>query len=321
MSFSERIVRKLRHILHQLRQEPGYWELLASHWQQLIRFYQLRWSFTEQYSRVSGQEMRPFVTPLWADFNRSLERSLLPHPSWSFLRNPTIASTMVITKEGLNMQEELTYLTQQYVPGQLSHILREDPLGRPFIANQTYLTSHNSIHHAHHIARFFSVTGAQAHEIDRVVEWGGGYGNLVKIYRRITNRMPQWVIIDTPLLSVLQWLYLSTIFGPGQVKLITSPDQKPLEHGITLVPVQWYQQVPLRADLFVSTWAISESPIHLQDDVAKEYQWFGAQHLLIGYQEGNSSLPDAGHIGDLARESGAVIEDLPHLPAQHYAFK
>jgi hypothetical protein len=316
---NNRVIRKMRHLLSSAYYEPAFWSLLASHHTQLDRYRELRKQFSHIYASISSATIDQFTTPSWKSFNSSLEKSLLPTPTYSFLRDPVISSTMVITKGGRVMRQELTWLEHHFNAETLKKILREDPIGHPFIANWRYRTSHNTIHHAHHLGRFLASTGMNTQDIGHIVEWGGGYGNLAKLYGRLSQKPHQWTIIDTPLMCVVQWLCLNSVLGPDRVHLITSPDEELQTSGITIIPVQWFDRYDLKADLFVSTWAISESPKHLQDAVASH--WFGARHLLIGYQDSHPAFPDAGHIGELARHSGATIEDLPLMLGQHYAFK
>jgi hypothetical protein len=65
---------------------------------------------------------------------------------------------------------------------------------------------------------------------------------------------------------------------------------------------------------------LSESSGYSQEFVQSR-RWFQAPRLLLAYQDSNAALPDAGRVGEAARGEGAVIEDIPFLPGNHYAFR
>jgi len=310
-----RITRKVQHLTEIAWHEPAFWLVAIAQYHHLQRYRVLRTMFAKMYRQIQT-DMSAFTTPSWAAFNTSLEQSLLPIPPYSFLRDQTISSTMVMTKGGSILREQLHWLKREWQD--LVHALHEDPVGHPSIANWRHLVSHNTVHQMYHLGRFLKSTNANMQAIRRIVEWGGGYGNFARLFIRQAPRV-SYTIIDTPLLCTLQWLYLSSVFGSEAVKLVTRPNQSVMDSGITIIPVQWFNSFNLSADLFVSTWAISESPHHLQEAVART--WFDAKHLLIGFQDSRPAFPDAGNIGDLARKSGAVIEDLPHMSGNHYAFR
>ena len=152
-----------------------------------------------------------------------------------------------------------------------------------------------------------------------VIEWGGGYGNMAKLFRRFNNKHT-YTIIDTPLFSCLQWLYLSTIFGEDSVKILRNSEESIYKGKINLLPVCFSESIDLYADLFIATWSLSESSKYAQDYVKSE-KFFNAEHLLIAYQDRNDDLPDADRVGSIAENFGAIIKDIDFLPGNHYAFK
>lgn len=212
-------------------------------------------------------------------------------------------------------------LEKRFSGDRLKVLLEEDYVGNPRIINSTYLTSHNSIHHLYHLTKFLDKTKSNLDEISTVVEWGGGYGNLAKIFRRLRSTTHTYIIIDTPLFSSIQWLYLSTILGPENVKLLQNPGDIVHSDKINLIPICFLDHQDLSADLFVSTWALSESSKFSQDYVVA-HEWFKSKHLLIAYQKSSVDyLPNADRVGILAGLSGALIEEIDFLPGNYYAFR
>src|SRR5437870_8947938 len=53
--------------------------------------------FKANYNNIKCFNIDQYVTPLWDEYNKKLEKLLLPYPNFSFLRNPTIMLTMFMT--------------------------------------------------------------------------------------------------------------------------------------------------------------------------------------------------------------------------------
>jgi len=246
--------------------------------------------------------------------NEELERSLTPLPPRDFIRHPVIRFTMFV--DGRHADEKLRVAESVLTATELRRVLAEDPVGGPpprAWDDGGLVTSSNTIHHVHHLARFTAATGCAPARIERVVEWGGGYGNFAKLFRRLHGGTPTYVIVDTPLFSCLQWLYLASVFGPDQVELIGAG--RPIAEGkLNLVPITAIEQLAPAADLFISTWALNESAPDAQRHVT-ERDWFGARHLLLGMHDGEPLI-------DAACRSGARRAPVaPYMPNQNYVFR
>jgi len=212
-------------------------------------------------------------------------------------------------------------LEKGFSEDRLKILLEEDYVGNPLIINSTYLTSHNSIHHLYHLIKFLEKTKSNLDEISTVVEWGGGYGNLAKIFRRLKSATHTYIIIDTPLFTSIQWLYLTATLGEENVNLLQNPEDIVHLGKINLIPICFVDHHQISADLFISTWALSESSQFSQDYVVA-HEWFKSRHLLIAYQKSIADyLPDSDRVGTLADVSGAFIEEIDFLPGNYYAFR
>jgi hypothetical protein len=184
--------------------------------------------------------------------------------------------------------------------------------------NATYKTSHNSIHHLCHLIKFAEKTQCDFERIERVVEWGGGYGNLAKIFRRL--KPATYCIVDTPLFSMVQWLTLAAALGVDSVNLLRRPGDEIQTGKVNLVPLSFVENLRIQADLFISTWALSESSKYSQDYVVSR-RWFDATHLLLAYQGSNEAFPDASRLGEIASRAGASTVDIELPAGNYYAFR
>ena len=313
----ERVNRKVRILAHS-RSQHRLARLKAD---QKARFEGLRGRFSEKYGKLKGYGIEEFTTPAWREWNTKVEAMFVPVPPFGFLRERIISYTMFVSAGGKWLNRQVAFLEGE-VPGpKLRRALMEDYVGCPLLMNASYLTSHNSIHHLYHLARFAHVTGQDLDEMMTVVEWGGGYGNLAKIFMRLGNGDGTYVIIDTPLFSCIQWLYLATTWGEERVHLLGDPEDKIQAGKINLMPVCFVRRHELSADLFISTWALSESSRLAQDYVVGR-KWFNARRLLLAYEDAYPDFPDADRVGQLARAAGATIEEIDFLPGhRYYAFR
>lgn len=318
MNIFKKIIRKISHTSRHLLAWPAEIALRISNREEYDRYEKLRGQFSIQYNRIRKLNDSSLVTPFWKSFNQELEKALLPFPAWKFLRQGTISQTMVITRGGALLDIERKTLGGIFGKN-MKNFVRENAMGRPLLAAPELMSSHNSIHHAYHLAQWQKSTGVAPETVSTVIEWGGGYGNFAKLFLRQSPRAA-YTIIDTPLLCCLQWLYLSVVLPDTKINLISDESQKLLLNGINIIPAGLAKKINLDCELFVSTWALSESSPAAQDLVAQR-NWFSAKHLLLGFQESSSDLPDASRVENLARIAGATIEDVPVLKRQHYAFR
>jgi hypothetical protein len=255
--------------------------------------------------------MARFVRDDWTQRNTTLAADLLPRPASDFLRHPAIRYQMFVDDK--YVQHEAPYVLRHLsVPAMAS----EDAVGHPprtLLPGTDIVTSANTVHHLHHLLRFEDFTGRRLRDIDTVVEWGGGYGNLAKLLLRLHGGSPTYVLIDTPVFASIQWLYLASVLGPDCVVLHGGGSG--LRRGaVNVVPTGLAAQLAVQADLFISTWALNECTTAAQDHVL-EREWFGADALLLAMHEGDPFHRRALDAGARAVPLGEF------MPAQRYLLR
>lgn len=287
---------------------------------QISSFNILKHQFAPMYSELTKYDIQHHIIPMWKDFLSKIEKAFLPYPPFNFLKDPVVGHTMFVDSGGNWFKQEISFLEKKQTKNNLNALLQEDFVGGPDRIYPKHLTSHNSVHHLYHLLRFSEKTNCDLASMTDIIEWGGGYGNLVKILHRLQGGTATYTIIDLPLFSCLQWLYLSTILGTDQTHILKNPHDTIMRGKINLVPLCFLENLNIKGDLFISSWALSESSRYSQDYVV-QHDWFEAKHILIAYHDDDNSLPDSCRIGKCAKESGATIEDIDFLPGQHYAFR
>jgi hypothetical protein len=229
-------------------------------------------------------------------------------------------NAMFVTAGGQWLKSQLELLRGMFPLARLKELLLEDYAGMPIIMNSEFLTSHNSIHHLYHFARYAKSTGVEPANVESILEWGGGYGNLAKLLFRLSESKRTYTIIDLPLLSCVQWIYLSTVVGAERVNLVHGGGEGITSGKINLLPLTFLEECNIHPDLFISTWALSESSRRSQD-YAVEKGWFDAKHLLLAYNVTSHDFPETSSVHKLAIDRGVITEEIKFLPGSYYAFK
>lgn len=317
-----RFLRALRYKLLRIKMQRTQEVLAKKKNNQRLTYFKLAEKFQQNYEAIKSHNLKKtdkFVTPLWKKYNSRLEKRFLPYPPFSFIEDPDILLTLFTTSGGDWLNSELVYLEKKLPRKILKNLLEEDYVGDPLLWDTKYLTSHTAVHHLYHFIKFLDTTKTKNNEIKTIVEWGGGYGSMVRILKKYLSKKTTYIMIDTPLFSCLQWLYLATIFGEKDVNLLLNKTDKIKEGKINLVSLGLLESLNIKADLFISTWALSESDKYSQDFVLKK-NWFNAKHLLIAFNDNSAGLFNSGRVGELAASKGAVIEDIEFLTSDHYAF-
>jgi len=244
----------------------------------LERFRALRPRFGDVLDAIGAHVERRFVRDDWQEHALTLAAALRPEPPDGFLRHPVIQYQMFLGAHHLPF--EWPYVRRDLPSRALA---REDLVGDPpraALDGLNALSSSNTVHHLHHLLRFAQDTVTPVEAIGTVVEWGGGYGNLAKLFVRLHGGAPTYVLIDLPVFAALQWLYLSSVLGPECVVLHDRPATAVVEHAVNVVPVGLAPFADVEADLFVSTWALNECTPEAQNHVVGR-NWFGARSLLL----------------------------------------
>lgn len=277
--------------------------------EQRRRFDRLAGEFAGRLEAVRRFEDRGATREDWARRNDELAGFLLPRPPWDFLGHPAIRFQMFVDER--HLAHELPYVLAELPSAAL---LREDAVGDPPrspVPAAGVETSSNTVHHLHHLLRYQAATGRSLAGARTVVEWGGGYGNLAKLLLRLHGGAPTCVLLDTPVFAAVQWLYLSAVLGDDRVVLHTEPGSPVAAARVNVVPAALAGELAVRADLFVSTWALNESPPSAQRLVL-ERELFGAGSMLVAMHRGDPLEPEV-----LARGARPVpLGDF--MPGQHY---
>lgn len=309
----------LANLAYKLSLTTDYYRLHKQKSYQKDVFSKLIPQFNSLYTKLRLSDPNSLLSSGWRQFNRDLENELIPM-SFNFINSPTIQGTMFVSGKKSGLTKKLKFLEQKKSTQELVAILHEDYVGKPPLVRSPYLTSHNSINHLYHLMKLGEAKKIDWSTIHTVIEWGGGYGNLAKIFKRFTYQPATYIIIDSAIMTCAQWLYLTATLGSDSVHIVAS-DQDDIQHGkINIVPLGFIRKVPATADLFISTWALNESSLKAAEYVLNR-NCFNAAHLLLAYQPSQNNFPSGDALAHFVHNSGAIIEKIPFLSNDYYAFR
>ena len=218
---------------------------------------------------------------IWDEKRARLRELLLERDPADFLRWDAVRTTMV--KRGrAPVALELRHLRRR--PDWLERwrpALRESTIGRPRPFHLYPRSSGTLIHQAYHLCRFEEATGLALPRLPFIVEFGGGYGSLCRLFHQL-GFAGTYVIFDLPEVSALQRYFLRCLGIP------TSRDGRDAPRGaVTISTLAELERVvgarpPGRAG-FIAQWSLGETPVELRRRVLAWVAGFDA--FLFGYTE------------------------------------
>ncbi len=218
------------------------------------------------------------VHPDWHKKCNSLKAHILGNPVKNFLIHPTLLHSMIRSKSIKKLSIEENFLINQASSPtkQILSNYKETSVGGVPWANKLFNLTGNSVGQLYF---FGNILELKNRNIKLVVEFGGGYGNLARIAKMCIPDIT-YLIIDLPEICAIQSLYLNLSL-PGSTKThLKAPSH--FEPGfIHIVPVYLLNEINIKnSDVFVSTFAITESTLFSQNIVANK-NFFGASLCFI----------------------------------------
>lgn len=164
----------------------------------------------------------------------------------------------------------------------------------PFLADPR--TDAITVQHATNLIHFEQVEGHPISVHACIVEFGGGYGSFCRLLRR-TGFMGRYIIFDQPPILALQRYYLGLHGLDAEYAT-----EAPIILCSSLEEVKRF----IKPDAaLVSTWALSEMPPELRDDIEEFVNDQRANAVLFAYQEHFEGIDNRAYFSDLQVRHGA----------------
>jgi hypothetical protein len=247
--------------------------------------------------------------PLWAKQRAELRQLAERRDPRRFLTWPCVVNMMVVGNTALAREEFSALRDDSDWQRRWKPAIREDPVGLPVPFPRYPGTSATLIHHTYHVQRFERATGLRVPDLAWVIEFGGGYGSLARLFHRLGFR-GRYHLHDLPEWSALQRFFLSSALG-AEGSFTFSAD---------LAEARKITDLPGHG-LFVATWSLSETPLTLRNEWLRILDRL--QIFLLGYQHEFHGVDNRMWFSELQQRRPDLTwtqEEIRHIPGNAYLF-
>lgn len=214
--------------------------------------------------------------PLWDYWRHDLWQRAQNDKPENFMQWPCVYHTMLQNHWKNSILYELEQLPIDWL---------QAAIATPYCQDKHYNYSLNLIHQVYHLYQYFSYTGIEVSDLNSIVEFGGGYGAMALVCKRLGFK-GNYYIYDLPEFSLLQQWFLQD-------------------------DTKWVDR-PRKADLLIACYSLSEI------DIEDREQWITpTDHQLFLYSNKFESYDNMEFFKD--RGQHHKLEHLP--PESWYTFK
>lgn len=256
----------------------------------------------------------------WVESQRRLAELVAAQDPREFLRWDVVQHTMFVHNHRYVLHELQALLRDPRWLRRWRPAVRESAIGRPPRYFAYPWSSGNLLHHTYHLWRYEYVTGAAVTDVDTIVEFGGGYGSMCRLLRRLGFR-GRYVIFDLPQFSALQRFFLESQ-GPDAPRI--AADRADVGADVYLLSDPEQLQAAVTGggrSMLLATWSLSEAPVRVREQVFDVLA--GCERFLLAYQETFGEVDNVayfkgwrGRIGERRWRD----QTIPHLPGSRYLF-
>lgn len=241
------------------------------------------YTMQESYKRFKSEQehcknYNQLVHPDWQKKCRSIVGHIMGSPKKDFLMHPELLISMIrsIPLKGLVPEEDYLINHVSESTKQIINNYKDMAIGGLQITNARFNCTGNSRAQLFHFAKLLELNNKG---VKKIVEFGGGFGNLARIAKMCIPKIT-YILIDLPEICAIQSLYLNVSL-PNSTKVhYTAPLH--FEPGfIHIVPVYLLKDINIaESDAFISTFALTESPNFLQQIIFNK-QFFNSNLLFL----------------------------------------
>ncbi len=219
----------------------------------------------EAFAALPATQQRGPKLHTWPRYLWNIRKHVKKQDPAAFLTWSTLHATMFVGSGAYFTAPEVEALQSDGWQRWKLAITETDIGQPPRMDDDLEFTSGNLIHQAYHLLQFEKGADKWVHELDRIVEFGGGYGAMVAICRRLGFK-GEYVIYDNAEMSLIQQYYLSNLGYEAEFR-ITSDDEFANPGG---------------ADLMIAAYSLSE----VSDELRSAWlELPDFQHYLIVHQD------------------------------------
>lgn len=238
-----------------------------------------------------------------------------------FLRWDVVRSSMFI-EHPRYIQKELNSLRKQPDwKARWREAIKESNQGHPRPYPFYPSSSGNLIHHAYHLLQFERRMQMPVQEMECILEFGGGYGSLCRLLHRLGFK-GNYITFDLPPFSMLQLYFLKSVGIQAQESsaLSSMPSSVICISNPADLKTVLAERFRKNKSLFISTWAISETPMHIRQSFLPFINMF--DFYLIAYQHRFEEMDNIRYFTDWRKQFDNQVLwqnwEIEHLPGNSY---
>lgn len=268
--------------------------------------------FEQKFSNEQALDLNDFKVKLSLDidefikqndcskFHTTMWKEHLEHIVFLFKKNPHMLLCDDLVRYAIYLtagcefaKTQIPYLEARVGKNDLKGLLIENPAYKQTIVSSEYLTSESRINHLTHLKYLEEKTGIMLSDQKVFIEFGGGYGSMTDLIKRINPCMTQ-LVIDFPIMLLIQCYYLQTRYEVTELNIIRSANDRICEGKINLIPVNLAGEMGIEhlyPDVFLATFSLSESNNFTLTRFVDQLKLFQAKNILYGYRRYESVNP------------------------------
>lgn len=234
------------------------------------------------------------ISGIWDGSIKLIQKLILTQDPKEFLHWDIIAHTMGSPNPGY-FPIELNYLKSKIDWNtRWRSAIREISVGNPSLSPYYRESSGMLVHHAYGLAKFEETVGKQIQTFEYVLEFGGGYGSMCRLFYNL-GFGGKYILYDLPILSELQKFFLKSAKFP----VLTLDEFIKADSGIVCISDKNQllelikNHTKLEKELFVATWSLSEAPTstkNLMLSLVSDFNYFFLAYQSAFCEEENISF-------------------------------
>ena len=232
---------------------------------------------------------RGLIDSHWFDFQICMKREFEENVN-EFLRQKTFLKTISgspLPMIGKQSRYYFRTIKWRYPKDELKRYLIDDYIGRPYISSLQYKSTSLRMQHLYQVELFRKLTCVNLFLVSsRIIEFGGGYGDLANLVFGNNSNNPTYIVIDLPILSKIQFLYLDSIYK-GKVFLFSNSNETIKDNAINIIPLNVIDAIDSNIGIFWATYSLTETNFNVLDILRKK-KFFGSDRYFVAYQSKNS---------------------------------
>jgi hypothetical protein len=239
---------------------------------------------------------------IWSQHLQGIKEEFNLNP-YGFLRCKTISFTLHPNEQKIAASCFKDIVASDYARNEVLATLSEPPFGDPFIFKEYRYLSPMTIQHAWYLYLFEKHTGMNLPdcEVDEIVEFGGGYGNLCRIIHHLGYR-GHYRIIDFNIMQEIQKIYLQKTLP----KLIRDNMELDLLNEIKLLKKQGQS----KKSVFFAFFSLCETSLKIRQDFECTLDNFDC--IFIVYNNSFDGVDNVNYFKSLENKlsiTGSVINE------------